>query len=774
MIQIANAAPRPWWGQRAGIPTLHTYFGPGGNMLDERVCNERDEGYWYLLDISDVAHYLRKGADQRIESDQPNALMLVNTFLSTYTASKPPPPMIITDLEIGYVPRNVVEQLRRLRMESFAAITEGPQLKHAAFALRVSPTGAMQLTVGQENYFFRSAFSYPDIKGIRFHRFGTAQSAEKRTWRPSVEQHDRHSIVIRAESSQYRVKRTITLKEDAIQVCDTLTNITDQPIGVAITNQIGLPDVPVPGTYRLAGVDRDTQIGGAAANPTLFIPQQTGSVGIVVEDNVYRLQLELVREANRFDFRTTHFGLDAGKQYTLRWTIYPATTTDYFDFINRVRRAWNVNYTIEGPFVFDRNVVHGRRAKIYVFGPWLDYQHDGTQTRQRYRQRVAPLLAALRKSQPNAVLMPRVETNLFTLLKTNIPGGDILPGSDRKTGRYGFVLNKQQSAVLEKALGPWTDSVLRLEDGRIIVDTYYPGSVHNKQQLFNLLVYVRENNYRYRLFLEQIDFLMDQIGFDGIYIDQFSLSGSFSRKDRYTYDQWDGHTVDLDDKGRIARRRTDCNLVGAAARARILKYILDKGGKVVINGHSTVCETRALPVYRFQEMDNDGVNPLLFLHDKPPIFYWQARGHLNSPIILGLRPVRYGAAGKQHWAEIITKGIITALRNGVLYYYYTSTIPSRGAGAGGYGPLNHMYPFTPIELHAGWLIGKERIITCVSRTFAWPYPDKPICVRFDLHGLEKPNAFQVRHHGNGWQVIVKLDDWNEIAVLEHAVPSRVH
>lgn len=362
--------------------------------------------------------------------------------------------------------------------------------------------------------------------------------------------------------------------------------------------------------------------------------------------------------------------------------------------------------------------------------------------------------------------MPKIETNLYTMRKDRIPGGDILPGSDRKTGRYGFILNQQQSAVLDKGLDSWADSVIRTNDGRIVVDTYYPGYLATKGNLFNLLLYLEEGNQRHRHFIKQVDYLMDEVGFTGIYIDQFSMGGSFSRLDRCTYHKWDGHAVDLDKQGRIHRKFTDCNLVGATARADILKHILAKGGQVVINGQPTVRETQNIPVFRFQEMDNDGVNPLTFMDQKPPLCYWQARGHLASPIILGLRPVRYGKPGKDRWAECITKGVITALRNGVLYYYYTSTIPESGPGAGEYGPCNYMFPFTPVELHAGWLIGKERTITCLSGTYRRNGPAEPKCLLFDLKGREKAGRFRLSREGEGWAVEVTLNDWNEIAIIQ--------
>jgi len=211
---------------------------------------------------------------------------------------------------------------------------------------------------------------------------------------------------------------------------------------------------------------------------------------------------------------------------------------------------------------------------------------------------------------------------------------------------------------------------------------------------------------------------------------------------------------------------SDCNLIGATARADILNHILAKGGKVVVNGQPTVRETQSLPVFRFQEMDNDNVNPLTFMEGKPPLCYWQARGHLACPVILGLRPERYGQPGKDRWAECITKGVIIALRNGMLYYYYTCSLPDSGSGAGGYGPCNHMFPFTPVELHEGWLVGVERTIACRSGTYRRPGPVEPVCFLFDRKGLEKPANFSKRREGDGWVVEVSLDDWNEIAVVQ--------
>ncbi len=51
--------------------------------------------------------------------------------------------------------------------------------------------------------------------------------------------------------------------------------------------------------------------------------------------------------------------------------------------------------------------------------------------------------------------MPKLESNLYTMVKTRIPGGEELPGSNRQSGRYGFTLSLEQSRVLDQGLGAW-------------------------------------------------------------------------------------------------------------------------------------------------------------------------------------------------------------------------------------------------------------------------------------------------------------------------------
>ena len=110
------------------------------------------------------------------------------------------------------------------------------------------------------------------------------------------------------------------------------------------------------------------------------------------------------------------------------------------------------------------------------------------------------------------------------------------------------------------------------------------------------------------------------------------------------------------------------------------------------------------------------------------------------------------------------------LRYGCLYIHTSvrNSFPSEGEGSGEYGPINHMYPITPIELHRGWVKGRERIVSCVSYTTTWDRQEKPVALRFDAVGRDKPvgTAAVISGRPGAWEITVKIDDWKEFLVIE--------
>lgn len=754
---------KEWWSSRNGIPVILTYFGDG-DALDKRILNYKEEGYWYLLNISDVAHYIEIGADERIEKAEKNQVTFINTYINKYAPDKKID-MLIENLEIGYLSKEFVEKHSKPEMKEYTPLSVEQSISTDTYTLNIGNKGEIEIKIANAKYKLVSSYSYPGEK-IGFYYFDNIKE-NPTDWKINIRKASNNSIEIEATGNYYSITRSLNTEGEKITVKETIANKHAEPIGSITTHQIILEDIP--NEYRIAGIDDTEKLAGVAENPTVYISYKDTSLGLLAEDNLLRAQGEVTKRNNVFQYSTKHFGLDKNKSYTFQFSLYPMKERGYFTFINKVRQNWGVNFTIEGPFAFSDKVIPERTIKIYCAGPWLDYYSINPETgkvytREDYKKNLKSIIEKIKTAQPDALIIGLTEMNLYTIDKQDIKGGEILPGgSSPRTGKYGEILDKAQSDVLKAGIKGWLDSILQTEDGRVIVDTYYP----NVSSTLNLMLYLEKGNYRYNFFKKQIDFLIDEVGLDGVYIDQFTLNwGPIGRADRHTYEKWDGLTVDIDEKtGELTRKYTDCGVIGAEARKDILNYIINKGAISVVNSYPSANEEQNIPnVFRFAEFENDPVNPLTYMDKKPPLTTYCAKGHLSTPIILGIRPQRFDKEGEKKCAEIIMKSVITALRNGLLYYYYGDVIPSEGEGAGEYGPINHMFPFTPVEINEGYLIGKERIITTVSKTFQWH--KEPNIYLFDLKGRRVPHDFKVNKGENLFHIDITLNDWNQIAIIE--------
>lgn len=753
-----DSGTETWWGGE-GNQSLLVFFGPDGGALDKRAKSDRDEGYWYALDISDAANAVIMGPDNRVESAVPNKLEFLNTYRALPSGETAAcHEMHVSDVEVGYVATETLDKLRPASVKAPAAL-KGKTLRAGGSLLTITRAGALEVKAGSSRYCISSGFSYPGDTAIAFHNF----TWDKQDWKPVLTKDKRTgTVTVSGECPTFRIVRTVRVNGGRFVVEDTVQNKTAEPLGMAIRHRVIPAKRFSPGQVTISGNADITSSDACAANPTLFMKQGTGSVGIVAEDNVLRLQLAVINQGDSVQFGSEHFGLQAKARYTTQWTIYPSTTADYWAFINRVRKNWGVNITVPGPFAFGGDeYVPERKVSLYAVAPWLEYASGSGYTEDEFKAILQPKLQKIYAAQPDAVTLGMVETNLVAIEREKLAGSEILPPSSRATrDAYGYVCTPEQTKVFQKV--PWFDSMLKMEDGCVRIDLFYPSKPY-----VDMMVYPAVGNYHLKYMLGQIDFLMDKVGFRGIYLDQFTwaIRGQ-EQRDRADYSKWDGHTVALDGQGRIARKYTDCNLAGATARAKIIKHVCDKGGTLVVNGHSVVRETTGLRCFSFHESEWTDWDVVAHLRDEPPFQGDMVAGHLDTPICLGIRPSRFEEAGKQHFAEIMHKWVIACLKNGQLYYYYESTIPKEGPGAGEYGELNHMYPFTPVELHPGWLVGKERTITAKSGTFTWSHPGKPVVRLFDLKGHQIPAEAKMRQQGKQWQVTLKMDDWNEVAVIE--------
>lgn len=691
------------------------------------------------------------------------------------------------------------------------------RLTGPGFELHIGPAGGMRLTVGRSSYVVDSYFSYPGSP-VGTNALAQAHRGE-RDWAPRVAQQSPGVVCIEASGQHYRLTRTVALEGHRIAIADALTNEGDRDVGVLITHRVtpdGRPlDVRVGGGPDPADDAHATHAAGAAEageyiewagfparhlsaeNPSLFLALDSSALGVLAEDSISRLQFNGSVVDGHPQFSLARFALSQRCTRTLRWTLYPLNAgAGYFDFANQVRHDWGSNFTVDGPWSFFDVVRHRellqdpqalrhhlqrKRLSTAALMPWLDYDNydahaERLLSRDDYRTLMREAATALKAADPGIRCTGSMEGNIVGLPEEVVHElYEMLP-ADRRGRGYPLPFSDAQEALLRGQSLPRRDCLYTRPDGRHAYELYYRGPLVDATGALNeqnprrvpmmaLMVYAAPGNDHLAYWLDQARFLIEDVGLDGIYIDQFSLA--FTDTQRFSYDGWDGLTVDMDPAtGTITGRCVDGAWVGAGARRQLIDYVLSEGKIMVANSAAAVEEVQALPIARFMEAEftadmlerRDG--------DRPPLRYYPCKGHFGSPIALGSRPEMRGEEGSAMYARYIMRTAMDYLRHGMLFYHYMTEIPESGPGSGEYGALNHMFPFTPVALHEGWVEGEERVVSAVSGEHAWAGPDPPAVRVFDMEGHPVAPRADVEHVSDGWHVDLSLHDWAEIAVIE--------
>jgi hypothetical protein len=229
----------------------------------------------------------------------------------------------------------------------------------------------------------------------------------------------------------------------------------------------------------------------------------------------------------------------------------------------------------------------------------------------------------------------------------------------------------------------------------------------------------------------------DKIGADGIYWDELDWIST-----KCTFDRWDGHSAVLDEKHRIQRKMAYVHLLSLSAKVQLIRYIFAKGGVLIGNSVATSETLTRLHFPRFVETAST---------------WYPARSHLYSPIALG-----------DHLTVKTFSSLLDDIRAklmwGTLYYYYST--PKQP-----YATITrHMFPFTPVELHHGWLLGRERIITAVPGTFTLGDLCPVKVYWYDGAGKLTTRQGELRIDHRRRLVRLPLGD-KEMAVIERAEPA---
>jgi len=441
------------------------------------------------------------------------------------------------------------------------------------------------------------------------------------------------------------------------------------------------------------------------------------------------------------------------------------SSNDYFEFINTLRRNLGMNRRLDGPISLGvRDHASGVQLRIGTGLDWFEYGSKKSLNRSRadYMKLYNEEREKFRRTHPDLKLLVKMEMSPHFIDMDKIKDGHLLPNPGASlNGKYGDIISREATEIIEKNT-PFGDSILRTADGRAIVDMYYPNGNDN---VFSLLVYPYKNNAYEQKINEQIKWLIKNGGVDGIYMDQFANGTMYAMtiaKDRTSYDRWDGRSVVLNADGTIKMKVFDVGYACGPSRAKIIRQVLDRGKIFVANTQPVTTSEAEAGGLRFYETDCENLGAMLMGTGKPGTFRHQAFAQMSpSPMLLGTRPGMFTKDNKK-FAKMFNRAFICGLRHGLLYIHYSWSNASEC-----YAPINYMFPITPQEIGEGFVIGKERIMTAVSRKFIVDVKPHTIAA-FDEFGkpMDAGKAVTVKALNNGkYEVDVKLCDWNNICAI---------
>lgn len=765
MITSLDGAKRKnWWQENR----LVTFFG-NGIELDPRVVKPREEGYDYFLDVDDLINKVKVGPDFYVLDAKENVLTLKNHLRNNVSPCKL---MRIDDLKIIYIPIEEIDAARTGGIEiKWKPAPIMATLKGTDFTAEITGGGDLLLKTLDGTYSFYSEFSYPAKPEMLFNRLNPEKANGINGWTAQISDVTPYSVKITASSSEYTLEREFKLENDKIIVNDKITNTSQNDIACAIRYGVSLDKRIMGKDISLGGVPGISFINKTAENPTIFISQPKSSLGIFMDDNIMRLQMSIIKLGNCIQAETNNFGLPPGESHLFERLIYPLKTRTYFDFVNYIRNERKINFTQLGVGCASirEPALKGLNVKYTNITPWFEYWTGLKLTREKFKEHAQKTMSELKKFHPGLQALGMLETNILMADRSKIDFKGYFDkmepnANENYNGCKNFTKEQTQFLLKLDEFKNFADSFHYLADKRLV------GCWDKIGDLECLLLFVNPEigNYRHKNILEQCDFLLDEVGLDGVYMDQFDSGGATNGWpiDCFSFDRWDRRTVKINKSGEIESRIWNSSLAGASSRKEIIEHVLKKDKIFSCNTQPCTKETSRLPVLRYVELENDAIDNFIAGADEPPMTKHGAKCHF-SPIAqqFGLRPQRYmkDKNDKAEQDRLMTRGIITALRNGSLYRIYGH--PSMLGGC--VELINRMYPFTPVELNEGYLIGKERIITCVSRNFNVKSIDEPKCFAVDKWGQPKKDpGFKALKTSDGWTVDVKLVDWNEVAVVE--------
>lgn len=646
-----------------GLPA--SWCGPPWRLLyapdfevGRKAAHYVGDPYTFVLDVTDLVN---PAAENRLE--------ITNTARMLPGWNEPEGNLVAGKLVVRTEPGESPTMQETSALEPVIN-TGQPAAGPAAYEGGLLPGGGFVLQVGEKRWEFASEFSFPEAGLNRLVPVAEPDRNGQPAWQPRVETQAGGGQVV-AEGTHYRLERRVRFTPRKVEVADTLTNLSGEaPLGMLVRHEVKI-ESPDEVAVRLAG-NPDPALTDyySPPNPSVHLATADHGLGLLCEDDVFRNQARLfcTAEPATAGLRTEMLCLKPAESYTLIWSVYPVAGRDYFDFVNLVREDWGSNITVDGAWTFfsaDSILAMPEdaiREKFERLGIRYACSGGGWVDPKHDRKRIGFGTGVMDDYWSD--YRGRLK-EAAARLRRAVPGVKVL------------VYYDSQRDTAEGGVERFRDSWLTNTKGDQLLTDW--GDRFSRTWS---VVATLDNSFG-RAMLSVADRYLDEIGSDGLYWDEMECVAYGTPL--ITYNAFDGHSCLLDpERYTIERQIGITTLLGESHRLAVIKRVKEQGGLLMGNGPPNTRAILATGVPRMVEVQHND--------------YWCYEGNLGTPL-------GYMSSGMGF--DNITRGIrLACLPVGTRYTYEHEISP-------------HLFPFTPIELHQGYLLGKERIVTLHSGSYGW-------------------------------------------------------
>ncbi len=533
----------------------------------------------------------------------------------------------------------------------------------------------------------------------------------------------------RTANPYYRIERKVEAFENYVRLSDTITNTSKEPVGLMIRYAVDGKSPKIE-SLRLNGF---RQIGCSgfrqeqilnAENPSLYVAAASGGVGLLAVDDALRANLVTGGSADEeYYMMNRRLVIDPGKSYTTAVDVYPTKSNDYFEFVNAARRNWKVNFKLENLVFahgFSQYTKQRKQQDFVNFVKWHKPYYVGFDT-QTY---ITPEGHQVEERNLEDYVWgsPQILTERFAPLRAvTVLLRDRFSQVDPNLHFLAYH-NSYQIPSKDTAI-KYPNELWRDREGKPV--TY---SRVKSQRILPTV-----NNKTGKALFETFDrfYIPNRLG---LFWDE-----SIGVDPLYSYHTpWDGYSGELDPKSfRLQQKVTNIILYTQDYQRAVLNHFARAGLSVVCNfepGTWTVAKQ---------------ANVLRFVEGHDPMS--GNRTHFYSP-------VAWGAADSELTENDIAGTMRTHLSQGALFMYYSRKFEHDN------NFIQEFYPITPQELHTGYVIGAEKIITMRSGTFSWRDTAPLRAVIFDRNGFRCREAKNFQVVDGHTQISIALKN-DEVAVI---------